>query len=180
MKTQIFAIVILGLGIGSAIGQPLQDSVDHKPFKANIGLAAIGTSNGEVPFWMRANRYGSIPLSGASAAITIDLRKDYDNSRKRLVDWGASFDGRLNVGRTAEFIPVEAYVKGRLGIFQLKAGRSRDISGLVDSTLSVGSFAVSGNALGVPKIELSVPEFWSIPLTRDIIAVKGNFSFGAM
>ncbi|GGH56105.1 hypothetical protein GCM10007423_64340 [Dyadobacter endophyticus] len=180
MKTQIFAVVFLVLRIGSAVGQTLQDSVDQKPFKANVGLAAIGTSNGQVPFWMRANRYGSIPLDGASAAIIVDLRKDYDHSRKKLVDWGAGFDGRLNLGRTAQFIPIEAYVKGRLGIFQLKAGRSRDISGLVDSTLSVGSFAVSGNALGVPKIELSVPEFWSIPFTGNIFALKGFFSFGSM
>lgn len=180
MKIQIFATVSLILGIGNAVGQPLKDSVDRKSFKANVGLMAIGTSNDEVPFWMRANRYGSIPLEGASAAVTIDLRKDYNTSQKKLVDWGAGFDGRLNLGRTAEFIPVEAYIKGRLGIFQLKAGRSRDISGLVDSTLSVGSFAVSGNALGVPKIEFSVPEFWSIPFTKDILAIKGFLSFGTM
>lgn len=75
-------------------------------------------------------------------------------------------------------ILTEGYIKGRLSIFQLKGGRSKEITGLVDSSLSSGAFAVSGNALGIPKVEVSIPEYWSIPFTKNILAVKGSFSHG--
>jgi hypothetical protein len=170
----------------STLSQAQQPSVDSLPnrtknFAAEVGAQLTATSNGQVPFWMRANQFGSIPQNGLSGSLVASVSRDYDHrEKKRLVDWGIGFDGRLNIGNKVEFIPVEAFLKGRLGVFQLKVGRSKDMSGLVDSTLSTGSFAISGNALGIPKIELSIPEFTSLSFTRDLIAVKGAFSYGWM
>ncbi|HEV7378776.1 MAG TPA: capsule assembly Wzi family protein, partial [Dyadobacter sp.] len=95
-------------------------------------------------------------------------------------DWGLGLDARLNTGNKVQLIPIEAYVKGKIGIFQMKAGRSKDMSGLVDSTLSVGSFAISGNALGIPKVEISIPEFYAIPFTNGVVSFKGSFVHGWM
>lgn len=147
----------------------------------HYGLAAIatGTTNDQVPLWMRSNQYGNIPIRGASLGLVGRFAREYSpDTRKRLTDWGAAVESRVNLGKDAEVILIEAYVKGRLGIFQLKAGRSRDMMGLVDSTLSSGSFSISGNSLGVPKVELSIPEFWTVPFLWDVIAVKGNYAHG--
>jgi len=66
----------------------------------------------------------------------------------------------------------------RLGIFELRAGRSKKITGLCDTILSCGSFSISGNNLGIPEIEVSIPEFWTLPMLGELFAFKGNFSHG--
>ena len=162
-----------------------QNELDNTPQKqlihSFISLDLIGTSNNSVPLWMRSRQFGSIPLSGLSASFIGGIQKSYDPNRiSKLIDWGASAEARVNEGTTNEAILIEAYLKARLGILQLKAGRSKEFMGLVDSTLSSGAFAVSGNALGIPKIELSIPEYWSLPYTNDLIAIKGNFAHGWM
>lgn len=143
----------------------------------SLSAAAIVTSSGTVPFWMRANQYGSVPLKGLSTGLVGEIRREYTRTNK-LTDWGFGAEGRVNIGKNSNALLIQGYVKGRLGIFQLKAGRSRDIVGLVDSTLSTGAFSISGNALGIPKIELSIPEYWPLPLLGELFALKGNFAHG--
>jgi hypothetical protein len=48
----------------------------------------------------------------------------------------------------------------------------------LDSTLSTGAFSVSGNALGIPKVELSIPEYWRVPVLGGIFSFKGSFAYG--
>lgn len=138
------------------------------------------TTKGVVPFWLRSNQFGSIPLDGASLSLIGAARKDYDLSGDKLFDWGASFEGRANLGQGSNLTFVEGYGKVRLGIFELRAGRSKKITGLCDTTLSSGSWAISGTSLGIPEVELSVREFWTLPILGELFAFKGNFSHGWM
>jgi hypothetical protein len=138
------------------------------------------TTPGVVPFWLRSNQFGSVPLDGASLSFIGAARKDYDLSGDKLFDWGASFEGRANLGRGSNLTLIEGYGKVRLGIFELRAGRSKKITGLCDTTLSSGSWAISGTNLGIPEVELSVREFWTLPILGQLFAFKGNFSHGWM
>lgn len=150
-------------------------------FKAEVEIQATGTTNKVVPFWMRSNQYGSVPLDGASGSVLGRFSKDYDskNQNGKLIDWGFGFEGRANGGKGSNITLIEGYLKGRLSMFQLKAGRSKDVMGLNgDTTLSSGNFAVSGNALGIPKIELSVPEYYRIPVFEGLFSFKGNLVHG--
>ncbi len=143
-----------------------------------LDAMAIGTANDQVPFWMRTNQFGSIPEYGASGSLVAAMKRDYDYSKDKLVDWGAGIEGRLNMGRTINFRFIEAYAKVRLSVFQLKAGRSRDITGIADPDLSSGNFSISGNALGIPKVEFSMPDYQAVPFTKELIAVKGSIAYG--
>lgn len=166
------------VGVASGISaDSLADGIKPGLFHYSVGAGGVATSNDQVPFWMRANQFGNIPLHGISGILSGNIRKTYKNDN-HLFDWGFGFEGRLNAGSEVQFIFAEAYAKARVGIFELRAGRSKQIMGLVDSTLSVGSFSMSGNALGVPKIELSVPEFYTLPFLGNLIAFKGNFVHG--
>jgi len=161
----------------------IYNNIEETPLNLQIhGFASVsGISDNIVPFWMRSMQYGSIPLNGLSTSVIGGIQKAYDPSRKhKLLDYGVAAEARLNAGNTTQFILIEAYAKARLSIFQLKVGRSKEIIGLVDSTLSSGAFAVSGNALGIPKIELSVPEYWTLPYTHELFAFKGTFVHGWM
>lgn len=135
-------------------------------------------SSDYVPFWLRSNQFGSIPLDNASLGFIGSARKDYSNNNKKLFDWGAAIEGRANIGTNSEFKLIEGYGKFRVSIFEFKAGRSKDVTGLCDTSLSSGAFAVSGNSLGIPKVEISIPEFYSIPVFGELFAFKGNFAHG--
>ena len=138
------------------------------------------TSNGTVPFWLRSNQFGSVPLDGASLSLVGFARKEYDPGGKKLFDWGASFEGRANLGQGSNLTLIEGYGKMRLGIFELHGGRSKKITGLCDTTLTSGSWAMSGTSLGIPEVELVVSDFWTLPWFGDLFALKGNLSHGWM
>jgi len=148
----------------------------------NFTVQTLGgyTTPGVVPFWLRSNQFGSIPLDGASLSFIGAARKDYDLTDDKLFDWGASFEGRANLGDGSNLTLIEGYGKVRLGIFELRAGRSKKITGLCDTTLTSGSWAISGTNLGIPEVELSVREFWALPICGELFAFKGNFSHGWM
>lgn len=148
-------------------------------FSASLQAGTFATTDGVVPFWMRSRKFGSVPLDGLSASLIGAAHKSYKTGHfKPLLDWGAGIDARFNAGSKTEVILVEAYAKARIGKLQLKAGRSREQIGLVDSTLSSGAFILSGNALGIPKIEISLHDYWDIPFTNGVLAVKGSFAHG--
>ena len=141
---------------------------------------ALGSviSSENIPFWLRSNQYGSIPLDNISLSLIGSVHKDYDNTKTRLIDWGASVEGRVNMGNKSNFSLIEGYGKIRISIFEIKAGRSKEIVGLCDSSLCSGSFALAGNALGIPKVQVSIPEFYSLPLFGKLFAFKGDFAHG--
>jgi hypothetical protein len=145
-----------------------------------FNVEALGgyTTSGHVPFWLRSNQYGSIPLDGPSLSFIGTARKDYDLNKDKLFDWGASFEGRANLGQGSNLILIEGYGKIRLGIFELRAGRSKKIAGLCDTTLTSGSWAISGTNLGIPEVELAVREYWTLPWFGQLFAFKGNYVHG--
>jgi len=145
----------------------------HTFLESQVGV----TTKNIVPFWMRSNQYGSVPLSGGSVSLIAGAHIDYDTVKKRFVDWGVGFEGRTNTGNRSNFTLIEGYGKLKLGSFELRAGRSKEIMGLVDSTLSSGAFSVSGNAIGIPKVQISVPEYTHL-LGGKLFAFKGNFAHG--
>jgi hypothetical protein len=172
----------------------IQTSISQKAFAqkvngvhAEIELQTIGTTNGVVPFWLRSNQFGSIPLSGFSQSFIGRINREYKSQKEtdtsinkmKLIDWGFGLEARGNAGNSINGQIIEAYGKARLSIFQLKIGRTKDVMGLNgDTTLSSGNFAVSGNALGIPKVEISVPEYWRIPIFDGLFSFKGNFLHG--
>lgn len=171
MSKKWVALILQGILAGSALSQ-------EKKIDINLEAQGIYTSSGTVPFWFRSNQFGSIPEDGISASIIGRIEKRYDSSSKRLFDWGFGVEDRLNAGANVKSILTEAYGKVRLSIFEFKAGRSKEFMGLTDSVLSTGAFPISGNALGIPKVQISIPEFWSIPVFGKLFAIKGNFAHG--
>lgn len=136
-------------------------------------------SHEQLPFWLRSNQFGSIPLVGLSSSFIGSVSKSYHLDKAKLFDWGVGLEGRANLGNEVEFTLIEAYAKLKIAIFQIKAGRSKEITGIVgDSSLTSGSFSISGNALGIPQVSLSIPEYYTLPVFNGIFSIKGNFAHG--
>lgn len=168
-KSVLSVLLILSFTLVNGQGKSIHSSVE-----------AIGgyISPDHIPFWLRSNQFGSIPLDNASISFIGKSQKDYDKNKAGIFDWGVSVEGRLNIGNKSSFTLIEGYGKLRLGIFELRAGRAKEIIGLCDTSLSSGAFAVSGNALGIPKVQLGIPEFYSLPFFDKMFAFKGTFAHG--
>lgn len=139
--------------------------------------AQVITTGDRVPFWMRSLQHGSIPLNGTSFSLIGSVIKDYQPGKKSALDWGGGLMLRTNLGAKAEAILVEAYAKVKFKQFEFRAGRSRAVYGLMDTSLGSGSFAVAGNALGIPQIGISVPDY-SFPIFDSLLSFKGNYTQG--
>ncbi|MBN2482463.1 MAG: hypothetical protein JXB19_12045, partial [Bacteroidales bacterium] len=146
----------------------------------NLAMSAGYNGPGKVPFWLRSSQFGSVPPEGASIGLISTIQKDYDQAKAHVADWGFVVEGRFNLGKPSDFILTEGYGKFRMGKFELLAGRSRDIMGLCDTSLTSGAYAVSGNALGIPKIQISIPEFYVLPIFGELFSFKGNYVHGWM
>jgi hypothetical protein len=131
-----------------------------------------------MPFWLRSNQFGNIPLHNASVGYLGAFSKTYDKNKKSAFDWGAALETKVNLGQESNVILLEGYAKMRLYMFELQAGRSKDFMGMSDSTLSVGAFSMSGNSVGIPKVEISIPEFYTLPFLWNLFAFKGSLIHG--
>lgn len=143
---------------------------------SSIEVQGIANQPGRLPFWFRSGQFGSIPLSGFSASAIGSVYKDY--APKSKVTWAGGLTIRGNLGNQAYFTILEAYVKAKASIFELSAGRTKQITGIVDTALSSGSFSVAGNALGIPQVNLAIPQYVNLPIANNLFAIKANFAMG--
>lgn len=167
----LITVIILSSFMARAQSGDWQYSVE-----AQAGISP----NGKLPFWLRSDQNGNIPLSGLSTGYIGSAFKGYDSTASRSsFKWGAGIQGRVNAGTTgAKALLLQGYVKASKGIFEVKAGRFNQIVGIVDSTLSSGAFSISGNALGIPQILISIPDYYSIPWFGKLFAIKASYAAG--
>src|SRR5690606_19135619 len=133
--------------------------------------------------WMRSNQFGSVPAAGLSnswiGSVYKTYKKPHDPNDFSSVDWGLDVQTRINLAERTSAQLIEGAIKAKWWIFEGRAGRSKDVMGLNgDTTLSSGNFAVSGNALGIPKLEIRIPDYYRLPFWDGLISLKGNFAHG--
>ncbi|MFD2572203.1 capsule assembly Wzi family protein [Spirosoma soli] len=172
-------LILCLLVIPGCFGQTL------KPLRYQSEVGSYFSTSGQNPFWLRANQYGIVPREHAIMTVRHAMGVDYheapvtklDSLRavNRRVDWGWRAEAVLNAGYSYQVLIPEAYVKVKLGAIEIWSGRRRELVGLVDSTLSSGSFAVSGNALPMLKFQVAIPEFYP---KRSLFSFKGFYAHG--
>lgn len=162
----------------------------RKPTQYTAEVGTYLSSSTETPFWLRANQYGIVPYRSPVITFRAGLHSAYDTSRSNGGRWrdskfdiGYGFDVVVNgtqngLSYERNVLLPEAYVKVRRGIWEVYVGRRREKFGLADSTLSTGSYAWSGNAMPVPKIQIAIPNFTPIGFTKGWVAIQGTFAHG--
>lgn len=159
-------------------GLAVETIAQEEGFNFSIGFESGYNPDGRMPFWFRANQNGNIPSEGFTAGLLIAAEKPYMRSGKTVFDWMVSAGGRLNSGKDPRYILWKANAGVRIGIFEILGGRNTLTMGLCDTALSSGSFAVSGNAPGIPSLSLSIPGYYTIPFFGGLFAFKGGFNNG--
>lgn len=149
--------------------------------KYQIEAGTYLSTSGVPPFWLRSNQYGIVPLQSPTLTFRGSAHKEYDstkNENQKLNKFGIGYGfwGVANIGKQSGLLLPEAYLKIRYGAFEFCGGRRREIMGLVDTTLTSGSYIWSGNALPMPKIQISIPNYRQIG--KSSFFIKGGISHG--
>ncbi|RRA99171.1 capsule assembly Wzi family protein [Larkinella rosea] len=181
---QLYLIILTGFLSSPAVFA--QSPARHQSrLYAEVG--ALASSTDRTPFWLRANQYGSIPLSAPFGTLRVGLAgtvliSDTTTGRYRTRPqraWTLQYQAEAvgNAGKSSQLLLPEGYVKVMHRGIELVAGRRREVIGLVDSTLSSGSYAWSGNALPIPKVQFGTRGF--VPLgRRGWLSINGFIAHG--
>jgi hypothetical protein len=155
----------------------------QRPFRATAEAGQYISSSTQTPFWLRSNQYGIVPLTSPNSTLRVGASIDYDSLRLALRR--VSIAGGIQaVGNTtasplqSQVLLPELYAKARYRIFELYIGRRREVSGLLDTTLSSGAYAWSGNALPIPKVQVEVRDYTPVGFTKGWVALKGSYAHG--
>ncbi|MGA0556297.1 capsule assembly Wzi family protein [Larkinella sp. VNQ87] len=180
---QFYPILLTGLFFAST--QVFSQSRHASQLYTEIG--ALVSSTDRTPFWLRANQFGTVPLTAPVGSLRLGLAgtilfSDTTKARfqvhpRRL--WSLSYQVEAvgNAGKSAQLLLPEGYIRLAHRGIELVAGRRRAVIGLVDSTLSSGSYAWSGNALPIPKVQFGTRGF--VPLgRRGWLAINGFLAHG--
>ncbi|HEV7348356.1 capsule assembly Wzi family protein [Telluribacter sp.] len=153
------------------------------------GYAQLGgyvSTGPNTPFWLRANQWGRVPNSTPASTALLGIHYDArfapaDSTTwagRSSFSWGVGAEGVLNAGPDPQRLLPEAYAKVQWRSVELWVGRRREVFGIMDTTLTSGSYSWSGNSLPIPKIQLRINDYLSLPFLNNFIGIKGSFSHG--
>lgn len=136
----------------------------------------------QTPYLNRTNQYGLAPVEAQTWFLNAAVHRKYDSTyteNKKLHPWGYSygFEAHANLGGKNSLLLPTAHISGRYKGVELYIGRKREYLGLADTTGTWGSYIWSGNALPLPKIQISTPHY--VPLAgQGFLSAKLGLSHG--
>ena len=141
-----------------------------------IEIAGFGSTNTHTPFWIQANQFGTVPLDVPAGAARISLENYWPLSSNWRAGVGVEAVGNFNENKKLLIPQLHATLKYKN--WELFVGRKKQYVGLADSTLGTGSYAWSGNALPIPKIQIGTRGFVAVPFTKGWISFNAFYSDG--
>lgn len=147
---------------------------DATVYKAELfGSVASGDNT---PFWMVSNRYGMVPLEAGNGYLNAGVF--HQQHFGKGFRWSAGLDVVAAVPRYRNAYIHQLYAELGYKSLQLSIGSKERYTSLWDRSLSSGDMVLSPNAIPIPEINLSMPNFTVVPFTNGWIHVKGDFAAG--
>lgn len=192
-KSRLLAIAaLMAAGTASA-----EYSVDY-----HGGLLGTFGGGNFAPYYMSANRYGTVTQSG-NALLRIGVSRDIDRSKRFSYGFGADFIG--GYGSSTDYLgycagmeeagmspwdwnpeqPAAAWVQQLYGEVKyrslfLSVGMKERGSALLDNSLSSGDMTHSANARPIPEVRAGFLDFTDIPWINGWVQLQGEISYGKM
>lgn len=159
-----------------ALGTSQSDSTT-----SSVEILGLGSTGSRTPFWNQTNQWGIVPTENA-VSIRGSRQHFWNLTTKNgsKTNWQAEAGGELvgNISKNSQLILPQAYAAISYKNWEFSAGRRKQWVGLADSTLGTGSYIWSGNAIPIPRIQISLKEYSPVPYTRNWLAIKGFYADG--
>ena len=137
---------------------------------------AAASTGERLPFWLSANRYGTVDPASANAGLRLGVHRPFTDDSGFDYAVGAEVLGRASQNGTVTL--HQLYGRLRYGGVQLTVGRREQMRGRVDTSLSVGSTTWSRNAPPLPKISVSSDGYVPVPGIGNTLALKSSLAHG--
>lgn len=139
---------------------------------------SLSFDGGKTPLWLNANKYGLSSLSTSNGYLRAAVQRplSVDDERKWGLGYGLDLVGAAN--HTSKAFVQQAYVEGRWLKGVITAGSKEYPMELKNQQLSSGAQTLGINARPVPQLRIALGEYWPIPFTRGVVALKGHIAYG--
>ncbi|KAA9353501.1 capsule assembly Wzi family protein [Larkinella humicola] len=174
MKAPFCTLILLFL-----VSCPLYAQKPVSSVQVSAEVSGMASSARRTPFWLRANQFGTVPLIAPAGTVRLGSSGVFrvDSTGKGWhFGYGAEVVGYA--GPNNRLLVPEAYAKIGYRSIELVVGRRKEVLGLVDTTLSSGSYSWSGNALPITKIQLGTNGYAPLKFTKGLISINAFFAHG--
>lgn len=171
-------IIAISLLISSSIAQA-QISRLAEDMQYEVEANGTVSSGDYAPLWMSANKYGLSSVDNNSGYIKAGIFRDTnaDSTRTWRIGYGADFAVAAN--HTSTLIIHQLYADVEFMKGNLTIGAKEIPSFLKNPRLSSGGLTHGTNSRPIPQVRIQLPEYWSIPGTKQWIGFKGHLAYGA-
>ena len=138
---------------------------------------SVTSTSSATPFWLRANREGMVRWEGPQTIGRIQAfgqQKLFDSDL--TISYGADLIGRIFMDDTVYF--NQLYGSLKYGVLYFTAGRKTQTIGVTHETLTSGSMGISRNATPIPRIQLGLSDYVTLPFSLDFVEIKGHIAHG--
>ena len=150
--------------------------IDSLVFLSDMQASLSGGDHN--PLWLNANRYGLSSLKNTNGYLrgAIGRPLSLDAGRK----WGIGYglDVAVAAGFTSKLVVHQAFAEVRWLKGTLTVGAKEQPMELKNQELSSGAQTFGINARPVPQVRLALPDYWTIPHTKNWLALKGHIAYG--
>ncbi|GHU90110.1 hypothetical protein FACS1894155_08020 [Bacteroidia bacterium] len=148
-----------------------QDSLTYR-----IDAFASVAAKDITPFWMVNNTYGTVPLRSNNVYGRGDVY--WSHYFNKDISIRSEIDLERASHHSSSFFIQQLYTSLSYKSLNLTVGAKEYYNSILYKNLSLGDFTYSPNARPIPEINLSVPEFVTVPYTKGILQAKGDFAVG--
>ncbi len=144
----------------------------------DINLETVGTFSGgdNAPFWLTNNKYGLGSIENNSGYLRVQTFANKRLSQKFKLQLGVDVVAAHNLNSDFHFQQLYADLSYRKA--KLSVGTKERSSLFKNKELSMGGMTLSNNARPISQVEFSLPNFVSVPYTKDLLKVMGGISYG--
>ena len=172
---QLFTLLLCFCGV-LAVSAQERSLFDSLQYRAELQATLSGGDHN--PLWLNANKYGLSSLKKANGYIRGAIMRPLSNDDGRRWGVGYGVDVALAAGFTSTLVIQQAYIEARWLKGVLTVGAKEQPMELKNQELSSGSQTLGINARPVPQVRIALPDYWSIPGTRNWLALKGHIAYG--
>ncbi len=139
----------------------------------------VGTGD-HAPLWLHSNRYGLPSAEANSGYLRGGLFRGTDADSRRQWRYGYGLDLAITANHTSTFIIHQLYADVDWKHGRLSVGAKEHPMELKNNALSSGGQTLGINARPIPQVRIELPEYWTVPLTKGWLQLKGHLAYGVM
>ena len=151
-------------------------NAQNSDFNVFYRSSFYGSTEGTMPFWLSANVNGKVDPNSSNFINELGFSRELKVTRNLSLAAGSNVVARLSEDNSFHF--TELYSSISYHAFRLDIGRFNQPIGLNNHSLSAGSMMMSTNAIPIPRITISNPEFVNVPFSNGFLEYKGMYSHG--